>query len=81
MPQRTANITVVKANDVKIIKDWLDDHIEFFNCDCEPYMESDTGAWIHNENTCSAFMTDHVEITLTRLIEYLRVNGPFHIKD
>ena len=80
MSQQSAKITVVKANDVEIIKDWLDDHIEFFNCDCDAYQESDTGAWIHNENECSAFMSDHVDITLTRLIEWLLENGPLHIR-
>jgi hypothetical protein len=80
MPQQSANISVISANDVKLIKDFLDDHNDVFLCDCEPYMESDTGAWIHNENKCAAYMEDHTEIVLTRLIEWLKQNGPIHVR-
>lgn len=72
--------STIEANDVKLIKDFIDERSNLFECACEPYMESDTGAWIHNENTCAAFMENHTEITLTRLIEWLLENGPINVR-
>lgn len=70
----------IAANDVKHIKDWIDNQPELFLCDCEPYQESDTGAWIHNEDKCSAFMEDHFDITMSRLIEWLEKHGPIEVR-
>lgn len=43
---------------------WISEKVDF-SCDCRAYQESDTGAWIHEENTCAAFMEDHIDIVLT----------------
>jgi hypothetical protein len=45
------------------IRMWISEKVSF-ECDCEAYQESDTGAWIHNENTCAVFMEDHIDIVL-----------------
>lgn len=36
-------------------------------CDCDAYMEQDTGAWIHQEEKCVVFAKDHIEATLNML--------------
>lgn len=70
----------IKAMDVEIIKRWIDDHSQIFDCDCEPMYERDTNAWVHNENTCASMMSDHMDIVLTRLIEWLQRNGPIKVR-
>lgn len=73
-------MSVIKASDVKLIKDFISEHSDIFICDCEPYQESDTGAWIHNENTCASFNEYHFDIVLTRLIEWLDRVGPISVR-
>jgi hypothetical protein len=46
------------------IANFLGDHNDWFECDCDAYMESDTGAWIHQENKCASFWEDHIDIVL-----------------
>lgn len=58
------------AKHIELILDWMVDHPSKFECDCDAYQESDTGAWIHQENKCSAYIEDHMDITLRSLIEY-----------
>jgi hypothetical protein len=44
-------------------------------CNCESYMESDTGAWIHDENKCRIFTVGHIEATLDDLRSALQKSG------
>lgn len=72
-----SNIT---ADNIKVIQEWLSEHEEIFECDCKPYMESDTGAWIHNEEKCSSYMQDHIDVTLRAVFKHLTENGPIEFK-
>jgi len=73
-------MSIISSKDVQRIKEFIDEHSDIFQCDCEPYLESDTNAWIHNEEKCAAFMESHTEITLTRLIEWLQEHGPIQVR-
>jgi len=58
------------AKDIDFILEWVDK--QHFECDCNAFMESDTGAWIHEEDKCSAFMEDHIDIVLHSLRDHFR---------
>lgn len=36
-------------------------------CNCDAYMEQDTGAWIHQEDKCRIYNRDHIDCTLVEL--------------
>lgn len=72
----------IKAEDVQTIKTFLDDHPEYFDCDCGEsggYLEHDTNAYIHTDR-CAGEHENHIEIVLTRLIEWLEQNGPINVR-
>jgi len=58
--------------DVNDALTWLLDHAEryrdFFQCDCEPGYESDTGAWNHDER-CASGWEDHLELLADRVAQ------------
>jgi uncharacterized protein YyaL (SSP411 family) len=62
------------------LANWLSERLPenegIFACDCDAQQESDTGAWIHDENRCAAFMRDHMDIVLrTAAKHYQNHNG------
>lgn len=47
------------------LADWLAEHDErIFACDCDAYQESDTGAWVHDENRCASIWGPHADVVL-----------------
>jgi len=55
------------------LANWLGEREEeLFECDCDAIQESDTGAWIHNENECSSFMWPHADIVLREVAALLQ---------
>lgn len=60
------------AKDIELILEWAADHPSKFECDCNAYQESDTGAWIHEEDKCSAYIEDHVDIVLRSLVAHFK---------
>lgn len=69
-------MTLLRSNDqyakwLREIQIFLQEHDSVFECDCEAYQESDTGAWIHNENKCASFWQDHTDIVLRETAELL----------
>ena len=57
------------ARHIQLIRSWMTNRDHIFDCDCDAYQESDTGAWIHSDQ-CSSGMVDHCEIVLESLQKY-----------
>lgn len=53
------------------IRTFLSEHDDVFECDCDAYQESDTGAWIHDEGKCASFWEDHTDIVLREVADLL----------
>jgi hypothetical protein len=53
---------------------FLVEHSSWFECDCNAYQESDTGAWIHEEEKCAAFWQDHIDLVLREAAERIAID-------
>lgn len=54
---------------------FLAEHNDWFACDCDAYQESDTGAWIHQEEKCASFWEDHLDIMLREVAERIALDA------
>jgi hypothetical protein len=56
------------------IADWLDERSDsLFACDCDAYMESDTGAWIHDDR-CTAMRRFHIDAVLRSVAKHMETD-------